>query len=166
MGLPSARNAGVNESQGKWVAFLDDDDEWLSDKLELQLQTAEQSKNRDPVVTCQVIGRSEAGDVVLPRRFPNSNESLSEYLFCRRSIFWGEVLLPFCTIFTTKELLVKEPFRTDLKRHEDLDWLLRVSEIEGVSIEPVPVSDPLVILHVEDNRSRMSNEPDWGYSLS
>ena len=39
-GVSAARNHGVEASSGTWLAFLDSDDEWLPDKLELQLAGA------------------------------------------------------------------------------------------------------------------------------
>ena len=42
-GVSSARNIGVENSSGEWLAFLDSDDEWLPEKLERQIQFAQQS---------------------------------------------------------------------------------------------------------------------------
>lgn len=36
-GVSAARNLGVKKSQGKYISFLDSDDEWLSHKLEKQM---------------------------------------------------------------------------------------------------------------------------------
>ena len=49
-GAPVARNRGVEESHADLVAFLDDDDEWLPQKLERQLTLL--SKEGDRVGFC------------------------------------------------------------------------------------------------------------------
>src|SRR3954451_8490265 len=49
-GAGAARNLGARHATGKWIGFLDDDDEWLPRKLESQLALA---GGRDVVVSCR-----------------------------------------------------------------------------------------------------------------
>ena len=70
------------------------------------------------------------------------------------------------TILTKKVLLQNRPFSETLKRHEDLDWILRATNAEGVEVEFAPRSEPLVIWHIDDDRRRIGNTPDWRFSLS
>ncbi|MBL8014469.1 MAG: glycosyltransferase family 2 protein [Candidatus Omnitrophica bacterium] len=41
-GAQSARNSGVREAAGEWIAFLDSDDQWLTDSLERRMRIAHQ----------------------------------------------------------------------------------------------------------------------------
>jgi len=166
LGCADARNAGVSEAKSHWIAFLDDDDEWFPQKLEFQLQTAKRSHHLYPIISCRLIARSEGGDLIWPRRYPEPEETLSEYLFCQSGLFGGEGLVLPSSILTKRDLLRKVPFRSGIPRHDDVDWLLRASNIEGVGVEFVSTSAPLLIWYMEGDRNRISNTTDWHFSLS
>ena len=166
LGAGEARNVGVDQARGPWIAFLDDDDEWLPKKLEIQLERAKQSTWVFPIVSCRLIARNETGDLIWPRRFPTLKEHLSEYLFCQKGLFGGEGIIIPSTLLVPKEILVKVPFKKGLKRHHDIDWLLRASALSGVGIEFVPLFEPLTIWNMDWNRDRLSHHTDWRASLS
>ncbi|MDJ0733599.1 MAG: glycosyltransferase family 2 protein [Nostocaceae cyanobacterium] len=158
-----ARNTGVNAASARWVAFLDDDDEWMPAKLELQLETANNSQYKFPIISSFVIAWTAQGDTIWPRRLPKQSEPLSEYLFVRNTLFQGEGLIHTSTIFTSKELLEKVNFDTTLQRHDDWDWLLRAIQQEGVGIEFV--QQVLSVWNLGEARPRLSKSSNWQFSF-
>jgi glycosyltransferase involved in cell wall biosynthesis len=162
-GGAAARNTGVTAAQGEWVAFLDDDDEWFPTKLERQMELARQSTHAFPIVACRLIARTPTHDLIWPRRLPNADEPLSEYLLARKTLVQGEGLLQTSTLLAKRELLIQAPFRS-LKKHQEWDWLLHANALEGVGIDVVP--DPLVVWYIEENRKSVGNSSSWHYSLA
>ncbi len=163
-GAAQARNLGVIAASGEWIAFLDDDDEWLRNKTEVQMAAAGQSRHALPVVSCRFFAHSPNGNYTWPRRLPAPEENIGEYLFRRRSIFQGEGFVATPTILARRELLLKVPLRSHLKKHEDWDWLIRVAKQEGVGFEFA--AEPLAIVQVAGNRAALSNSDDWRFSLN
>jgi glycosyltransferase involved in cell wall biosynthesis len=163
VGGSDARNKGVQHASGHWIAFLDDDDEWLAPKIEKQIDAALDSNSPFPVVTCYFIGRTPLGDFIGPRRTPKPREPLCEYLFSRRSFFPREGQLQTTLILTSRELMHKVPFTSGLRRHQDTDWYLRIATVAGVEIKFV--REPLAIWYLDENKPRVTGCSDWRYSL-
>jgi glycosyltransferase involved in cell wall biosynthesis len=159
VGGSDARNTGVQQASGDWIAFLDDDDEWMAEKIEKQTQMARQSSFTNPVIACRVIGRTPKRDYIWPRRFPERDEVLSEYLFTRSSWFRGEGQIQTSMIFTRRELMIEVPFTSGLPRHQDTDWYVRVGTRADVSVEFV--DEVLAIWYLDENRSSIVRRHNW-----
>jgi len=77
-GIGSALNIGIQAARGEWVAFLDDDDLWEPNKLEIQLQVA-RSANAD-VVFCDTINFGSGHKMTAPLRPPPSLSTREAFL--------------------------------------------------------------------------------------
>jgi glycosyltransferase involved in cell wall biosynthesis len=155
VGGAEARNLGVGEGRGEFIAFLDDDDEWLPSKLSTQLAAARRSKVRFPVIACRVVARRPAGDELWPARQIGLNEPMCEYLLCRKtSLRQGEGFAQTSTLLIHRELLFWVPFQSGLARHQDWDWIIRVAAYPGVKI--TWVWDALTIYHIDSCRKSIS----------
>jgi len=155
-----ARNRGVAESRGTWIAFLDDDDEWLPAKLERQIAVAR--RHEDVLVTCLSRVITPIATLVWPEEVYDNVVPIDEYLFDRRQTFAGSGFIQTSSYLVPRALYQKSPFATDTP-HDDWDFLLRLSKVSGARVETIP--EVLVNVYFEEARPSLSRTGTWLASL-
>lgn len=152
-----ARNTGIEATTGEYVAFLDSDDIWLPNKIELQLSAIQNHPHAEKVVSYtqfKNIGVSQ-GDIQ-PSRGKYETETVADYLF----LSGGEMLTS--TLMLPRSLALTIGFRPGLKKHQDLDLCLRL-EANGAIF--TFIESPLMVWQNESGIKRISKLQDYKISL-
>jgi glycosyltransferase involved in cell wall biosynthesis len=161
----AARNAGVEAADCDWIAFLDDDDEWMPTKLEAQMKIASQSPAQYPIVSCRVSAVTDDGRKFLwPARKLATGEHLSDYLLSRDRWVQGEGLITTSMILAPRELFQRVPFRAGLRRHQEWDWLLRAAA--SAEVDVLIAWDTLATWHIERKQASISRLGHWQTSFN
>ena len=137
----AARNHGIDLASGTFIAFLDSDDEWMKDKLLIQVKEAE--ANPGYLLSCQSLVYHGSEQGVLPQNL-NISSKVADYLFVNNG--W----LQTSSFFIRREDLSNIRFDESLPRHQDYDFLFQLEEIE---VRPRIVPKILVQVHWEDLES-------------
>jgi glycosyltransferase involved in cell wall biosynthesis len=164
VGAAAARNAGVSAATARWTAFLDDDDEWLPRKLELQLAAVDAGLDDSTVVVGRLEARSSRGSVIVPRRWPRTDERIDEYLFVRAGLFQGEALISTTALMVPTALMREVPFTPGLPCHQEWDWVIRAFSSRHLRLRGV--EDVVGVWHVADGRRSVTNASGWVDSWS
>lgn len=144
-GVSHARNRGLQQARGEWLAFLDSDDEWLPNKLECQRQALQHSPQFHICHTDEIWIRR--GQRVNPMK-KHAKQGGQIFYHC----------LPRCVISPSAVVIHRNvfdrigKFDESLPACEDYDLWLRLCAVYRV----IYISEPLVIKYGghEDQLSR------------
>jgi glycosyltransferase involved in cell wall biosynthesis len=161
LGANLARNVGGRAALGPWVAFLDDDDEWLPTKLERQLALVPPDA-QNVIATCRTLVITPSGQSVLPRNVYDNESPFDEWLFDRRSLFGGQSFLQTSSLMMPTALFQTVLFRPRVQ-HDEWDLVLRARTQCELSI--VTASDVLVRHYAGEERVSLSNSHNVAESL-
>ncbi len=133
-GVSSARNVGIKRASGDWIAFLDSDDEWLPEKLEIQMKVLYENPEIKICHTNEIWIRN--GKRVNPKK---KHEKFGGWIF--------QKCLPLCCISPSSVIIHKSIFREiglfdySLPVCEDYDLWLRITARNSV----LYIDEPLLI---------------------
>ncbi|MCC5929241.1 MAG: glycosyltransferase family 2 protein [Cyclobacteriaceae bacterium] len=134
-----ARNLGAKLAKGTYIAFLDSDDEWMPFHLERRIQKIQEWRC-DGIFGSAKIFHNEFTTYRISRKL-KINESFINYLL---SDGFAQT-----TSFFFKNSALKNIFwNEELKRHQDYDFIVRLSE----SYKLFPDAEPTIIIHWEENK--------------
>lgn len=145
-GLALSRNRLCEISQGEYIAFLDHDDEWFSDKLELQLELFK-TKPSIALVFADMLSVSEDKAKDSFRYFSNKQPY-------RGKVFYEFLIegnfIPLSSVIVRSNILKDYlPFRAGLKIAEEWELFLRMSRGHDFDYLDKPVG----IYHLHSNRA-------------
>jgi glycosyltransferase involved in cell wall biosynthesis len=127
LGGSAARNTGINHSTGKYCAFLDGDDYWHPEKLEVQISNLEQNKEY-MANYCNITHQSESTIQKIYNLFKRNSvpdeggEEIIPHLLSREFDAGGA-----STLIAERQFINKiGKFDEDFDRHQDWEFLLRV----------------------------------------
>ena len=146
-GTVNARNTGLAQVQGKYVAFLDDDDRWLPDKLKIQVDLMETNLEIGFCYTRFQIYKKIGNSLEKTKLFPHSLARQFEDLF-------DNFIAPSSAMFRKTVFNQVGGFNPFYRKCEDFDFWLRAGQV--CKIAPI---DQVGVFTVMDGRSHdASNE--------
>ncbi len=125
-GAATSRNIGVISAKGKWIVFLDDDDEFLANKLSELSTIIDENPNINFIYHKALIKMINESI-----EYETKPESDIEQLTLENMLISNQV--GGTSVFTIKKLLFEQSngFNAKLSALEDYEFLIRLTKTEG-----------------------------------
>jgi glycosyltransferase involved in cell wall biosynthesis len=125
-GLPSARNTGIKNSHGKYIAFLDSDDLWKLEKIEKQLLIFNQNEEIDVVYTdCIYV---DLNGEIINCHVPEDDAHFQHLSLYEKLLYFDAITGSASSVMAKKESIIKTGyFDEKLCSSEDIDYWRRMA---------------------------------------
>lgn len=148
-GVSYSRNIGIEKASGSYMAFLDDDDEWLPEKLDKQIEALEKTDINTALVYqpyYKVIEEEQETRVI---QSPLLNGELFDELL-QRGNFIGGMSVPLIRTECIKKI---GGFDELMHVAEDMDLWLRLAKQYNI----ISIDIPLVRYHIHKGEQLTTN---------
>ena len=148
-------NEGVNNSIGEWLAFLDSDDLWLPQKLELQIHLLKKEKKKWCYGSFEYIDENKKIIYKSTEKFPPLSGRILE------EIIKGQAGIAICSLIVGKKIFeMVGGFSSNPEVRNDYELALRIALKEEIAFVPD------IILKVRDHAGRVYKSRTYPYERS
>ncbi|MCF7892308.1 MAG: glycosyltransferase [Candidatus Omnitrophica bacterium] len=129
-GVAASRNAGIKESCGDYIAFLDSDDQWLPDKIKLSLEVFKNDNSSNIGLVYTNGWKFENGKKESVFKAPKLSCNVYGNKQRDKNIFPTKVVSPWPSFWMLpKDVVYKVGFFDEKMRNwEDVDFFVRVAK--------------------------------------
>ena len=149
-GVSAARNTGIRHARGKYVAFLDDDDIWLEDKISKQIDLIN-GTHADAVLTAYYVIKNN--DYYYVQKESQNRINRSDL---KRGSRYG------CSgMLVLRDYAEQLLFDEEIGHGEDWDFIIRLSKLTTVYY----IDQPMFILN-DGGHQRITNRVKQNFSIT